>query len=102
MSMSNLLKVDSWCWIHLIVHTSILFPRILLLFLLSLLLFSSRRYCIFSTLNIFIIIIIIIIIITINWISYTARKKTIAAENLENTGTDFAVFIQAKVFGDDL
>ena len=100
MSMSNLLKVDSWCWIHLIVHTSILFPRILL-FLLSLLLFSSRRYCIFSTLNIFIII-IIIIIITINWISYTARKKTIAAENLENTGTDFAVFIQAKVFGDDL
>ena len=32
MSMSNLLKVYSWCWRHLIVDTSILFRRILLAF----------------------------------------------------------------------
>ena len=33
MSMSNLLKIYGWCWIHLIVHTSIPFRRILLAFL---------------------------------------------------------------------
>ena len=46
MSMSNLLKVYSWCWRHLIVHTSILFPRILLSFF-----FWFIGFCILSTLN---------------------------------------------------
>ena len=49
MPMSNLLKGYSWCWIHLIVHTGILFCQRILLAFFSF--FGSRRYCKFSTLN---------------------------------------------------
>ena len=53
MSMSNLLKIYSWCWMHLIVYTSILFCRTLL----------AWRYWVFSTLNIIVIIVAAVIII---------------------------------------
>ena len=70
MPVSNLLKVYSWCWIHLIVHTGILFRRILLAFFFW---FTTLLHIFDVKINkhyyyyfYIIIIIIIIIIIKIN------------------------------------